>query len=758
MIERIRYGGVNNPYNYSEFVCDTVVDLADLPTTVSVDKYKKFDTCSIGSKATVISDKTTYILNSNNQWIMLNDYKTYNECIGEMSSIRDEVRTLKEQIDDGVNPEVTQARVDANGTSYATLKERLDSTDENVEKIESVSTELKGDLVNTTHNIERLKVTYSDVATKGELKSRYWRFNGKEGEKFTFVNVSGQEKVLLYILYSDDTLYNAGELINGNKKEVTLEKDAKYVGYYPFYDGNVIIDIYGDVYEEIVGLVGNEANRADERIEEVKNLSMNIEGDYDFIDITEEIGFASKNGYYNNTNGLLSSDDSFKSSPLIDVEVGEVFLLDFGTLWNCVGLSIYDKYGNWLGSPLGTDFKNKGTFYQNYEYKIPEEVGKIGVSGTYGGTIREIRIQKKPFTAKECIQENKKDIDENRKDIDELKSYSNINTKYIRNNIFFNYSLGLEWYDGSDYSYDDFNEYTTVEQFYEKFNHLADDWYQMTKINLGKDASGQYDIYGYTIKPFDNALCSKSRPKIIITGAHHGFERGSSFAIYYLCKALREKQKHTLINELMYGFEWCLIPVVNPWGWDNYNHVLTDSETIGRNNSNNKDLARGYDDVENLEAEQIIVRDFILQHKDKAVLFIDYHNNGSTRYSAYAPATKNWLSLDSSVENYNDVLNIASYWANYFSIKATPTFFGGTQLGTSVDCRNGGGLPKWFADSLGIPSLTFEGTFKMKTTQSELETEEEYTPMTNKYNTVSIINFINVAMSYYAKKYINIIN
>ena len=76
MIQRIGYGGVNNAYNYSEFVCDTVVDLADLPTTVSVDKYKKFDTCSIGSKATVISNKTTYILNSNNQWIMLNDYKT----------------------------------------------------------------------------------------------------------------------------------------------------------------------------------------------------------------------------------------------------------------------------------------------------------------------------------------------------------------------------------------------------------------------------------------------------------------------------------------------------------------------------------------------------------------------------------------------------------------------------------------------------------------------------------------------------------
>lgn len=75
MIERIRYGGVSNPYNYSEFTCDTAADIADLPTNKDIGKYKNLDTCSIGSKATVISDRTMYILNGDNQWVLLKDYK-----------------------------------------------------------------------------------------------------------------------------------------------------------------------------------------------------------------------------------------------------------------------------------------------------------------------------------------------------------------------------------------------------------------------------------------------------------------------------------------------------------------------------------------------------------------------------------------------------------------------------------------------------------------------------------------------------------
>ncbi len=241
MIERIRYGGVNNPYNYSEFVCDTVVDLADLPTTVSVDKYKKFDTCSIGSKATVISDKTTYILNSNNQWIMLNDYKTYNECIGEMSSIRDEVRTLKEQIDDGVNPEVTQARVDANGTTYETLKERLDSTDENVE---SVSTELKEDLANGNvgnNTISEEKTTFFEFVRKNYIDT----YPTESGDENLTISIDENYIYTINGKASNNIVLTLAESIE-NGDYVVLTDNHNYNGQYVSLLFSVpVINTYG---------------------------------------------------------------------------------------------------------------------------------------------------------------------------------------------------------------------------------------------------------------------------------------------------------------------------------------------------------------------------------------------------------------------------------------------------------------------------------------------------------------------------------
>ena len=58
--------------------------------------------------------------------------------------------------------EVTQARVDANGTTYATLKERLDSTDENVE---SVSTELKEDIYDINSYFETPTKDYINICS-----------------------------------------------------------------------------------------------------------------------------------------------------------------------------------------------------------------------------------------------------------------------------------------------------------------------------------------------------------------------------------------------------------------------------------------------------------------------------------------------------------------------------------------------------------------------------------------------------------------
>ena len=160
MIERIKYGGIDNPFNYSEFTCDTILDLNNLPTNKEKG-INNLETCSIGSKAIVIENRSQYILNGRNQWVLLKDYKnfgggsnleidetlTLSGYAADAKSVGDKINIINETLDN-TKEEVTQARVDANGTIYETLKERLDSTDKNVEKIESVSTELKNDLSN----------------------------------------------------------------------------------------------------------------------------------------------------------------------------------------------------------------------------------------------------------------------------------------------------------------------------------------------------------------------------------------------------------------------------------------------------------------------------------------------------------------------------------------------------------------------------------------------------------------------------------
>lgn len=67
MYNRIRYGGDGLQYNFSEFLCDSVSDLASLPTNLGGTNGK----CSFGSKAFVLESNTTYVLNNNNEWVVL---------------------------------------------------------------------------------------------------------------------------------------------------------------------------------------------------------------------------------------------------------------------------------------------------------------------------------------------------------------------------------------------------------------------------------------------------------------------------------------------------------------------------------------------------------------------------------------------------------------------------------------------------------------------------------------------------------------
>ena len=168
MIERIRYGGVSNPYNYSEFTCDTAADIADLPTNKDIGKYKNLDTCSIGSKATVISDRTMYILNGNNQWVLLKDYKatgggssilidetlTESGQAADAKAVGDKIAEVKESAHTHSNKdvldEITSNKItawDGYSTEIQTVKDGLAG------KKDSSSKDSTGEIFNSYENL-----------------------------------------------------------------------------------------------------------------------------------------------------------------------------------------------------------------------------------------------------------------------------------------------------------------------------------------------------------------------------------------------------------------------------------------------------------------------------------------------------------------------------------------------------------------------------------------------------------------------------
>lgn len=75
MWKRIGYGKENFPYNYSEFLCDSESDIANLPTSKKDSDAEDgiIPNCSPGSKAIVVETKKVYILNNADEWVYLYD-------------------------------------------------------------------------------------------------------------------------------------------------------------------------------------------------------------------------------------------------------------------------------------------------------------------------------------------------------------------------------------------------------------------------------------------------------------------------------------------------------------------------------------------------------------------------------------------------------------------------------------------------------------------------------------------------------------
>lgn len=200
---------------------------------------------------------------------------------------------------------------------------------------------------------------------------------------------------------------------------------------------------------------------------------------------------------------------------------------------------------------------------------------------------------------------------------------------------------------GSDYSL--FNRSTMSSEVYEKFDALmTNNTDYITKTDLGASSNSDHLFaYDFCPKHVNNA---NPMPKIIIISAQHGFEKVSTFGLYYLMRDICQSWSESSILEyIRHHVELIVVPVINRHGFD----------AVVYKNANGVNLNRNYDTPEFVvgddptassyggaspfdQPETQIVRDLVKANPD-AMALIDWHNTGGGKVTNYTDI--NWLSI-----------------------------------------------------------------------------------------------------------------
>lgn len=294
-----------------------------------------------------------------------------------------------------------------------------------------------------------------------------------------------------------------------------------------------------------------------------------------------------------------------------------------------------------------------------------------------------------------------------------------------------------DFYTGKNDAYDNgynaetqtgFGSLTKYNHVIQKFDELmAMDTAHITKNALGT-ASGTdenenpYTIYEYVFSP--NAYKSsllvadaslKKNPVILCDASIHGFEKNSTYGLYYfLYDLVNNYHNDPVLSAIRDNVIIKVIPVVNPYGFDNDDYYNGNDVNINRN-FNASDWSAGehtglapFD-----QPESAIVRDWVLANQADLMAYFNMHTNGRYYVSSFRDA--NSLMPKFSRTNGDDFYNkIAFIMQRHIQMQSArfpemydfslDSFFGKYQAETGSI----GTAAVWAAEQAKVISMTFE--------------------------------------------------
>ena len=190
----------------------------------------------------------------------------------------------------------------------------------------------------------------------------------------------------------------------------------------------------------------------------------------------------------------------------------------------------------------------------------------------------------------------------------------------------------------------DVNTEAFYDLFYNPYVGTISGYGTVTKTQLGLDQSGTYPLYEYDFKP------TNYNRTILLTSGMHPYELSAHFGCAWLIKSIMEKYNdNTMLKYLHDNVRIKIIPIVNPWGWNqspkkygnvngvNINRNFDYQDESGNSvweqfpvySSNPSDSNYNEWNVKGenpfSEAESQILRDWALGNKDVAEFWIDCH-------------------------------------------------------------------------------------------------------------------------------------
>ena len=272
--------------------------------------------------------------------------------------------------------------------------------------------------------------------------------------------------------------------------------------------------------------------------------------------------------------------------------------------------------------------------------------------------------------------------------------------------------LGI--YDGIDVA--------TLYQKYETLKSSHSDYF--TSKVIGKDTTGEYNIYEYTLKEkeYNGSLHGEGgtgrlinkKPKVIFLANIHGHEQISALAPYYMTKALCEDwSDNPILEYLRHNVEFKFIPILYPNGYDTdmYSNVTgVNLQTNFPYNFTERDQSSSaYGGSEPLtEIETVYAKNFIDQNKD-AVLFMDLHSAGYQKDFAETIDSLFYFIIARN-DGYNAEMDLITKTAVEKNTRMLKKKYGietNKFLGW-VSMRDGNGTADAYAGSLDIPSMVVE--------------------------------------------------